>query len=368
MTDQKALTVERDRYVAVWQEISDKATSELQKLLPREKASRFVATGLRALSRNPDLLRATQKSLVNAFYDAAVLDLEPVLGSVYFVKYGDQATMQIGYRGLVELAKRGDPTIEDIYGQVVYDGDEFDYQEGDDPRLTHKPNLSRTVSDPTKITHVYGIAFRLGGRRPIFVVLTKADVDGIRARSKAANSGPWVTDYPAMAMKTSVRNLCQRRLSLAASIKEALERDDDREYGTLPTIPAAPSARTSSLRESIKAQAQEIEGEAVEVKPDTASVNNVESQSADQPTEPPVSQTRPVAQDTQQPVKTEQSAEQAGKAAQAAFEAGFNKKKAQAQASINCASANPEGGQVCDRDQGHPGSHMAGSGKGREAW
>ena len=251
------LTVARDNYIAVRQEISDKATSELTKLLPPEKAARFVQTGLRALSKNPDLLKATQKSLINAFYDAAVLDLEPVLGSVYFVKYGDEATMLIGYRGLVELSKRGDPNIEDIYGQVVYEGDEFDYQEGDDPRLIHKPNLDREVSDPTKIKHVYGIAFRLGGRRPIFVVMTKADVDGIRARSRAKNNGPWFTDYPAMAMKTAVRNLCSRRLSLSAAIKEALERDDDREYG-LVNVQAAPTARTSSLRESIKAQAAEV--------------------------------------------------------------------------------------------------------------
>jgi len=260
-----ALTVERDHYIAVRQEISDKATSELTKLLPPDKAARFVATGLRALSKNPDLLKGTQKSLVNAFYDAAVLDLEPVLGSVYFVKYGDQVTLLIGYKGLVELAKRGDPTIEDIYGQVVYEGDEFDYQEGDDPRLIHKPSLARTTSDPTKITHVYGIAFRIGGRRPIFVVLTKADVEGIRARSKAKNDGPWVTDYPAMAMKTAVRNLCSRRLSLAAAIKEALERDVDREYGLVPTVTPAVTARTTSLRESIKAQAEEIEGKIIDL-------------------------------------------------------------------------------------------------------
>ena len=283
-----AVTVERDHYIAVRQEVSTRATSELTKLLSPEKAARFVATGLRALARNPDLLQATPKSLANAFYDAAVLDLEPVLGSVYFVKYGTEATMLIGYRGLVELAKRGDPTIEDIYGQVVYDGDEFDYQEGDDPRLVHKPSLTRNVSDPTKITHTYGIAFRLGGRRPIFVVLTKSDVEGIRARSKAKNAGPWVTDYPAMSMKTAVRNLCSRRLSLAATIREALERDDDREYGA-SVAPVA--ARTSSLRESIKAQAQEIEGTAVEVTATVQAPSSDETQttppveSAEQPTE-----------------------------------------------------------------------------------
>ncbi|NJD27421.1 MAG: hypothetical protein FIA92_03900, partial [Chloroflexi bacterium] len=73
MSDNKALQVARDNYVAVRQEISDKATSELAKLLPPDKAERFVAIGLRSLAKNPDLLTASPKSLTNAFYDAAVL-------------------------------------------------------------------------------------------------------------------------------------------------------------------------------------------------------------------------------------------------------------------------------------------------------
>jgi recombination protein RecT len=253
MTD-NALTVQRDTYVAVRQEVSDRATSELVKLLPPEKAARFVQTGLRALAKNPDLLQCTPKSLANAFYDAAVLDLEPVLGAVYFVRYGKEAVMQIGYKGLVDLAKRGDPTIEDIYGQAVYEGDEFDYAEGTEPFIRHHPDLTRKVADPTKISHFYAIAFRAGHRRPAFVVMTKSEVDDIRARSKAANNGPWVTDYPAMGMKCPVRRLCVRRLSLAAVIKEAIERDDEREYGQ-PTVTVSPTAKTTSLRDALAAQA-----------------------------------------------------------------------------------------------------------------
>lgn len=323
---ENALQVARDNYVAVRQEVSDKATSQLTQLLPPEKAARFVQTGLRALSKNPDLLQCTPKSLANAFYDAAVLDLEPVLGAVYFVKYGNDATMLIGYKGLVDLAKRGDPSIEDIYGQVVYEGDEFDYAEGTEPFIRHKPDLARKVADPTKITHAYSIAFRSHGR-PVFTVMTKAEVEDIRARSRAKNAGPWVSDYPAMAQKTVVRRLCVRRLSLAATIKEAIERDDEREYGQ-PAAPAAPAARTVSLRDSLALQAgglqaqedgnlpvEEIEGEAVEAAPE---------ESAAPPTE---------------------------------------------DAPAKCKAVSENGtGAICHRDAGHPGSHISGTGRGREAW
>jgi recombination protein RecT len=332
---ESALQVARDNYVAVRQEVSDKATSQLMQLLPPEKAARFVQTGLRALSKNPDLLQCTPKSLANAFYDAAVLDLEPVLGSVYFVKYGTDATMMIGYKGLVDLAKRGDPSIEDIYGQAVYEGDAFDYAEGTDPFIAHKPSLERKVADPTKITHFYAIAFRSGHRRPVFTVMTKTEVDDIRARSKAKNAGPWVSDYPAMGQKTAVRRLCVRRLSLAATIKEAIERDDDREYGQA-AAPVAPAARTTSLRDALAAQADglvsvEIEGEVVEVP--VEQIANIEEVAEGAPV---VLAPKPSA-----PEPTDEV----------------------------CKAVSENGtGALCDRPKDHKGSHISGKAKNAEAW
>lgn len=336
MSDNRALQVARDNYVAVRQEISDKATSELAKLLTPEKAERFVAIGLRSLAKNPDLLTATPKSLTNAFYDAAVLGLEPVLGSVYFVKYGSDATMLIGYRGLVELAKRGDPDIEDIYGQPVYEGDEFDYEYGDNPHLKHRPDLTRQTADPTKITHFYAIAFR-GRGRPVFAVMTRDEVDAIRARSRAKNNGPWVTDYAAMGAKTVVRQLCSRRLSLSADIREALERDVEREYEKPAAEAPAPQARVQSLKESLKEQATvavEIEGEVVEVPAED--IVNVEE----------VAEGAPVVVAPQPSAHPQTNGSTA-----------------------KCKDVSPYGsGSICDRDAGHPGSHMSGTGKGKEAW
>jgi recombination protein RecT len=335
VSDTKALQVARDNYVAVRQEISDKATSELAKLLSPEKAERFVAIGLRSLAKNPDLLTATPKSLTNAFYDAAVLGLEPVLGSVYFVKYGSDATMLIGYRGLVELAKRGDPDIEDIYGQVVYEGDDFAYEYGDSPFIKLRPSLDRQVSDPTKITHVYAIAFRRNAR-PTFIVKTRDEVEAIRARSRAKNSGPWVTDWAAMAQKTAVRALCSQRLSLSAEVREALDRDAEREYGPSPAPAEAPASKTLSLKEALKAQAVpvEVEGEVIEVEPDE--IINAEEVAEGAPV---VVTPRPSA-DPQTNGATEK-----------------------------CKDVSPYGsGALCDRQAGHGGSHMSGTGKDKEAW
>jgi recombination protein RecT len=42
-----------------------------------------------------------------------------------------------------------------------------------------------------------------------FEVLSVAEVEAIRARSRAAKGGPWVTDWDAMARKTAVRQLAK---------------------------------------------------------------------------------------------------------------------------------------------------------------
>jgi recombination protein RecT len=364
VSDTKALQVARDNYVAVRQEISDRATSELSKLLSPEKAERFVAIGLRSLAKNPGLLAATPKSLTNAFYDAAVLGLEPVLGSVYFVKYGSEATMLIGYRGLVELAKRGDPDIEDIYGQPVYAGDDFDYEYGDNPHLRHKPDLARQTADPTRITHFYAIAFR-GRGRPVFAVMTRDEVDAIRARSRAKNNGPWVTDYAAMGAKTVVRQLCSRRLSLSADIREALERDAEREYerpvSTDPDNPgaklAAAAAKTLSLRESLKAQvAQGVD--AIPVEP---------SEMTDE--EAGIVAVEIAGEAVEVPAEAIVNAEEVAEGAPVVVTPRPSADPQTNGAAAKCKDVSPYGsGALCDRQAGHGGSHMSGTGKNKEAW
>lgn len=343
---------------------------------------RFVRVTMIALSKNPDLQKCSQESLVRSIIEAASVGLEPtgMLNRAWLVPYNNkkkgadgkdywenEAQLAIGWEGLIDLA-RNSGQVRKVTARVVYEGDEFRVIQGTEERIEHTPAF--LTEDPLKIQYVYCIVTLKDGTTQ-HEVMTRTQVDGVRAKAKAKNAMAWTDSYPEMARKTVVRRAL-KYIALSPEAIAAIARDDEREFG-LPNVAnvtgGVTSARTSSLREAIKAQAEEIEGEAIEVKPDTASVNSAASQtadaeSADQPTEPPqsdppsVPQTPPVAQDAQQ----------AGKAAQAKFEEDWNRKQKAAQASVNCASANPDGGAMCDRDQGHPGSHMAGTGKGREAW
>jgi recombination protein RecT len=69
---------------------------------------------------------------------------------------------------------------------------------------------------------VYAVAHLKGGGIQV-EVMPKAEVDQHRARSRAGQSGPWVTDYEAMALKTVVRKIF-KYLPKAGEIHEAISR------------------------------------------------------------------------------------------------------------------------------------------------
>jgi phage RecT family recombinase len=70
----------------------------------------------------------------------AVLGLEPdgLMGEAFLVPYGNVATFQAGFKGLCKLARQSGE-IDDIWAEVVYEGDEFDEEKGLAPRIVHKP-------------------------------------------------------------------------------------------------------------------------------------------------------------------------------------------------------------------------------------
>ena len=52
------------------------------------------------------------------------------------------------------------------------------------------------------------------------------EIDAIRNRSKASNSGPWVTDYSEMAKKTVFKR-ASKWITLSPEIRDGLEKDEE---------------------------------------------------------------------------------------------------------------------------------------------
>lgn len=197
----------------------------LAQALPRHiSADRIARIALTALRSNPQLGRCTPESFFGSLLQATQLGLEvnTPLGHAYLIPYKDVATLVIGYRGMLDLARRSG-MVKVIYAHAVREGDEFYRELGLEPKLVHKPAEKRG-----DITHVYAVA-RLADGEPVFSVLTVADVERYRARSRAAQNGPWVTDYEPMALKTAVRRLfpwlpVSAEIARATAVDEADER------------------------------------------------------------------------------------------------------------------------------------------------
>lgn len=213
--------------------LSDGYKASLAAALPKHiTADRMVRVVLTAMNRQPKLLQCTKESLWQAVMDCASLGLEPdALGRAYLVPYEDRKSspprllcqLQIGYKGLADLAYRSG-LVESLQAQVVYDKDVFEFAYGINEKLHHVPtnDAKRGIQ-----THVYAYCRMKGGAFK-FDVMTGADVERIRGRSKAGNSGPWQSDWDEMAKKTVFKRLA-KMLPLSSEVRQAIERDNETE-------------------------------------------------------------------------------------------------------------------------------------------
>jgi len=178
---------------------------ELARALPNSLSpDRFARIVLTECKKTPALLGCTPESILGAVMTAAQLGLEPgPLQHCYLIPRKGEATFQLGYRGMIDLARRSGK-VRNIYANVVHEGDDFEFKFGSDGFLRHTP-----VRGPGReVVAVYGYASLADGGEA-WVVLWPEDVDERRSSSENASGAwsPWVKHYEAMARKTAIRAL-----------------------------------------------------------------------------------------------------------------------------------------------------------------
>lgn len=217
---------------------------EIGRALPKHMdPDRLARIALTVLRQTPGLARCTPNSFLGALMTCAQLGLEPgPLGEAYLVPFGNEVTFIPGYRGLIKLAWQSGQ-LESIDAQVVHEADHFDYEYGLHPFLEHKP----TMGTPGKAVAAYCVA-RLQNGGSAFRVMSVAEVEAIRKRSRSSAKGPWVSDWDAMARKTVIRQLI-KMLPMSTSMVNLMTAD--RLDGTVRT-------------EALTAPADEVQAEWVE--------------------------------------------------------------------------------------------------------
>jgi recombination protein RecT len=222
---------------------SDRVKAEIIRALPSHVTpDRFIRVMLTALTKTPKLMECTQESVMRCMMDCSALGIEPDGRRVHLIPYGKECTLIIDYKGLVELVRRSG-NVTSIRAEHVCENDEFSWENG---VLNHRIDWRKPRGE---IQAVYAEA-KLASGETQTAVMTREEVEGIRKRSKAGSSGPWVTDWGEMAKKTPLRRLV-KLLPLSADIAEAIDRDGDRvERNVTPgkasrvpvIIPALPAA------------------------------------------------------------------------------------------------------------------------------
>lgn len=183
---------------------------EITKALPKHMdPDRLARVALTTIRTTPKLLECNIQSLMAAVMQSAQLGLEPgLLGHCYIIPYGKEAQFIIGYKGMIDLARRSG-NIESITVEPVYKNDYFKFKRGlNQDEFEHIPwdmRDDKEFDGPGELVRVYLIArFKNGGY--YFHRMSKSEIDAHRKRSKASGNGPWVTDYEEMAKKTVVRS------------------------------------------------------------------------------------------------------------------------------------------------------------------
>lgn len=302
----------------------DRIKAVLPAHMTPERMLRVVQT---AVTKNPRLLECTDVSLVACFVMCSELGLEPntPLGYAHIIPYNNwnrtlrqkimEATVQIGYQGLMELVRRSGPNRY-VYPEIIHERDEFSVSLGLHRDLKHVP----AQGDRGPVVGYYAV-LEMEGAPPAFSHMTCEQVRAHAERYSPSYykyrenkndpleidpSGLYHRDPDAYGLKTVIKRVCKyapksiedNSLARAISLDEARGRVTIDKQGAVDVnfevpeeqpvareIPAKPGQnamdRALAERAAKAAQAQDPD-------PETGEIPNDDALPWDQPVEDPV--------------------------------------------------------------------------------
>ena len=205
---------------------SPKFRDEIAKALPKHLTpDRFIRVAVSALTRTPKLKECEPVSLFGAMLTLSQLGIEPDGRRAHLIPFENrrrgcvECQLIIDYKGLAEMAMRSG-VVSYLHADVVCDADIFEENMGE--IVAHKIDRRKPRGE---VYAAYAICkFKDGTAKA--EVMSSEEIEAIRKRSKAGNSGPWITDWNEMAKKTVFRRL-SKWLPLSPEFRDAVEADDE---------------------------------------------------------------------------------------------------------------------------------------------
>lgn len=198
-----------------------------------DKDSAVFITSVVNLSRGSDALqKCTPDSVWGSAMKAAALKLpiEPSLGYAYVIPYGKEATFQLGYKGLIQLAIRSGQ-YRKIHATGVYQ-DEIEVYNPitGELKVKNNPEEFKMRYDGKSQPVGYYARLELHSGFIAEVYMTKRDVEahGKRFSQTFANANsPWKKDFDAMGEKTVLKQLLGRYGILSIEMQRAFLAEEE---------------------------------------------------------------------------------------------------------------------------------------------
>lgn len=177
-------------------------------------------------AKSPGLQKCTPQSIYLALIACAQVGLEPggVMQHAFIIPYGKEATFQLGYRGVIELANRS-PLIARVGMNLVYEAeiDDIDIDLGSDAHVVHRP----VFRERGALAGAYAFAKYTTGE----IDVEWCDLADLKKIRDAGQNGPaWKTWEDQMYRKAPMKRLA-KRLPLSSEAARAFRLDSQAEGG-----------------------------------------------------------------------------------------------------------------------------------------
>ncbi|CAJ1224437.1 Protein RecT [Lactococcus lactis] len=222
----------------------DNIMQQLSETLGRNSAP-LVTSALTAIANNYQLKDATPVSVLTALMKAAALNLtvDPNLGFAYLVPYKrnfkengqwvnvTEAQLQIGYKGLVQLALRSGQ-IKSVNTGTIYDSEFKGYN-----KITGEFTIDETIipdEDKDEVAGYFAYVQLVNGGEVKQFSRKKQIEHFAKKYSKAYSydldnnkkSSPWSTEFNAMAEKTVLKQVL-KFVPMSLEMQEAVSVDEN---------------------------------------------------------------------------------------------------------------------------------------------
>ena len=164
--------------------------------------------------KRPVLQVCTKDSIANSLLDMAVQGLNPAKKQGYFIAYGKQLVFQRSYFGTMAVTKRV-AGAKDIFAEIVYKGDEFEYQIKNGNKYITKHIQKIENVDPNNIVAAY-CTIVFDDDRQFTDIMTWQEIQKAWSKSKMNpdKEGSTHKEFAQeMARKTVINRACKRYLN-----------------------------------------------------------------------------------------------------------------------------------------------------------